>query len=163
MSFVLSRPIFIDDFIFSRFHLRVFRFEFFSFIFFGLLLDEGIVSIESLISSVEVLTCFVLTKYSLYPHTEPITKTNNKIGSQTFESPALEYDEIELAPQLRARTLAPDSAMVDYLESHGMKRISKRLAHSGALDVVATAVPGMKKRRPTAVAVSSAKNAATTP
>ena len=28
--------------------------------------------------------------------------------------------------------------------SHGMKRISKRLAASGALDVVATAVPGMK-------------------
>ena len=36
----------------------------------------------------------------------------------------------------------PTQALVDYLETHGMKRISKRLAASGALDVVATAVPG---------------------
>jgi len=31
--------------------------------------------------------------------------------------------------------------LLDYLEGHGLKRISKRLASSGALDVVATAVP----------------------
>ncbi len=45
---------------------------------------------------------------------------------------------------IRARFLTPDAALVDYLVTHGMKRISKRLAASGALDVVATAVPGMK-------------------
>jgi anion-transporting ArsA/GET3 family ATPase len=45
---------------------------------------------------------------------------------------------------LRARFLTPDAALVDYLVSHGMKRISKRLVASGALEVVATAVPGMK-------------------
>src|SRR5262249_14980131 len=38
----------------------------------------------------------------------------------------------------------PDTALVEYLEGHGLRRISKRLAASGALDVVATAVPGMK-------------------
>src|SRR3954452_25071060 len=62
----------------------------------------------------------------------------------SFGAPALTYDDAELAPGVRARTLSPDAALVDYLETHGMKRISKRLAHSGALDVVATAVPGMK-------------------
>jgi anion-transporting ArsA/GET3 family ATPase len=37
----------------------------------------------------------------------------------------------------------PDEALVEYLHAHGMRRLSRRLATSGALDVVATAVPGM--------------------
>ncbi|MFM8238394.1 MAG: ArsA-related P-loop ATPase [Actinomycetota bacterium] len=61
-----------------------------------------------------------------------------------FDAPPLGYDELELAPRVRARFLTPDAALVDYLETHGMRRISRRLAASGALDVVATAVPGMK-------------------
>jgi Mrp family chromosome partitioning ATPase len=61
-----------------------------------------------------------------------------------FGAPALEYDEITLTDGVAARFLTPDAALVDYLVHHGMKRISKRLAQSGALDVVATAVPGMK-------------------
>jgi anion-transporting ArsA/GET3 family ATPase len=61
-----------------------------------------------------------------------------------FGVDALGYDETELAPGMRARFLTPDAALLDYLETHGMRRISKRLAASGALDVIATAVPGMK-------------------
>lgn len=57
---------------------------------------------------------------------------------------ALGYEEAEVRQGIRARTLTPDDALLDYLNSHGLKRISKRLASSGALDVVATAVPGMK-------------------
>jgi anion-transporting ArsA/GET3 family ATPase len=45
---------------------------------------------------------------------------------------------------VRARTLTPDDALLEYLDDHGMRRISKRLTRSGALDVVATAVPGMR-------------------
>jgi len=45
---------------------------------------------------------------------------------------------------VRARTLTPDDALREYLEDHGMRRISKRLSASGALDVVATAAPGIK-------------------
>jgi anion-transporting ArsA/GET3 family ATPase len=33
---------------------------------------------------------------------------------------------------------------VEYLEDRGLRRMSRRLARTGALDVVATAVPGMK-------------------
>ena len=74
-----------------------------------------------------------------------ICEIEGKSGlTAAFGVDALTYDEITLAPSLTARTLSPDAALVDYLESHGMKRISKRLATSGALDVVATAVPGMK-------------------
>jgi anion-transporting ArsA/GET3 family ATPase len=61
-----------------------------------------------------------------------------------FDAPSLGYDEIELDPGIHARFLTPDAALVDYLVTHGMKRISKRLVASGALEVVSTAVPGMK-------------------
>jgi anion-transporting ArsA/GET3 family ATPase len=45
---------------------------------------------------------------------------------------------------VRARTLTPDAALLDYLRDHGLSRISRRLVSSGALDVVATAAPGIK-------------------
>src|SRR5436305_14914875 len=56
----------------------------------------------------------------------------------------LSYDEVELAQQVRARTVTPDQALLEYLEDHGMRRLSKRLANTGFLDVVATAAPGIK-------------------
>ena len=34
--------------------------------------------------------------------------------------------------------------MLEYLDDHGLRRLSKRLVSSGTLDVVATAVPGIK-------------------
>lgn len=37
---------------------------------------------------------------------------------------------------------APD-ALADYLETHGLKRVAKRLAASGIIDVVSTAAPGI--------------------
>jgi anion-transporting ArsA/GET3 family ATPase len=61
-----------------------------------------------------------------------------------FGKPPLTYEESELAPGIRGRTLTADEALLDYLHDHGLKRISKRLVSSGALDVVATAVPGMQ-------------------
>jgi Mrp family chromosome partitioning ATPase len=74
-----------------------------------------------------------------------IVEVEGKSGLPSmFGTPALSYDEVGLEPGIRARFLTPDAALIDYLVSHGMKRISKRLAASGALDVVATAVPGMK-------------------
>ena len=73
-----------------------------------------------------------------------IVEVEGKSGlSAAFGTPDLGYEEAELAPGVRARTLTPDHALVDYLETHGLKRISKRLASTGTLDVVATAVPGM--------------------
>lgn len=46
--------------------------------------------------------------------------------------------------EVRARTLTPDAALLEYLKDHGLSRVSKRLVSSGALDVVATAAPGIK-------------------
>ena len=66
------------------------------------------------------------------------------IGSVFGRRDPLTYDDVDLADGVRARTLTPDDALIEYLVDHGMKRVSKRLANSGALDVVATAVPGIK-------------------
>ena len=60
----------------------------------------------------------------------------------------LEYHQVLLRSgpgegEVSARALRPDSALVEYLHFHGMRRLSRRLVSSGALDVVATAVPGM--------------------
>jgi len=74
-----------------------------------------------------------------------VVEVEGKSGLPTmFGAAPLAYDELDLEPGVRARFLTPDAALVDYLESHGMRRISKRLIASGALEVVATAVPGMK-------------------
>jgi anion-transporting ArsA/GET3 family ATPase len=63
----------------------------------------------------------------------------------------LTYQEVTLAPggpdgtaEVRARTLTPDRALVEYLEDHGMRRVSKRLVAAGVVEVIATAVPGAK-------------------
>ena len=68
-----------------------------------------------------------------------------------FGKPALAYDEAVLSPagpdgvaEVRGRTLTADDALLEYLEDHGLKRVSKRLVATGAMDVVATAAPGIK-------------------
>jgi anion-transporting ArsA/GET3 family ATPase len=40
-------------------------------------------------------------------------------------------------------TITAPEALAEYLDSHGLKRVSKRLAASGIIDVVATAAPGI--------------------
>ena len=74
------------------------------------------------------------------------------LGSAFGRATPVTYEEVTLAPgggpdgaaDVRARTLTPDDALIEYLRDHGMKRVSKRLTSSGAIDVVATAVPGIK-------------------
>ncbi len=62
----------------------------------------------------------------------------------------LDYREVELAEakdgagSIRARSLTPDDVLVDYLAERGLGKLSRRLASTGALDVVATAVPGFR-------------------
>ena len=48
------------------------------------------------------------------------------------------------AGSVRARRITPDDALIEYLEDHGLGRVSKRLTRSGVLDVVATAIPGIR-------------------
>ena len=58
-----------------------------------------------------------------------IVEVEGKSGLPSmFGVDALDYDESDLATGVRARFLTPDAALLDYLETHGMQRISKRLA-----------------------------------
>ncbi len=66
------------------------------------------------------------------------------LGAAFGSSDALDYEERELAPNIRARTVTPDFALIEYLEDHGLRRVGKRLAKSGALEVVSSAIPGIK-------------------
>jgi len=60
------------------------------------------------------------------------------------------YDSVELVAagpdrgRVTARVLTPDDALVEYLRDHGLKRLSNRLVSSGAIDMVATATPGIR-------------------
>jgi len=46
--------------------------------------------------------------------------------------------------RVSARHLGPDEALVEWLRDHGFGRLVGRLRSSGALDVIATAVPGIR-------------------
>jgi anion-transporting ArsA/GET3 family ATPase len=82
-----------------------------------------------------------------------IIEVEGKSGlAAAFGREPLTYEEVVLSPggapagaaDIRGRTLTPDDALLEYLHTHGMRRISKRLVDSGALDVVATAAPGIR-------------------
>lgn len=80
---------------------------------------------------------------TMFGHSTPLDyheRTLAEAGSKLVESPGSE----PLAAKVTARTLTPDDALVEYLEAHGLGRLSRRLASTGTLDVVATSVPGIK-------------------
>jgi hypothetical protein len=54
------------------------------------------------------------------------------------------WDPGELLPEDVHRHVTPDAALAGYLADHGLGRISRRLVSSGAVDVVATAAPGIR-------------------
>ena len=45
---------------------------------------------------------------------------------------------------VRTRLITADEALSDYLDDHGMARITRRLVSTGAIDVVTTAAPGIR-------------------
>jgi anion-transporting ArsA/GET3 family ATPase len=69
-----------------------------------------------------------------------------------FGLETLPYDETTLvegergsgAGAILARAITPTDALLEYLVEHGMRRLSNRLVRGGALDVVATAAPGIE-------------------
>ncbi len=48
-----------------------------------------------------------------------------------------------LLPDVEVQHISASAALADYLQTHGLSRVSKRLATSGIIDVVATASPGI--------------------
>ena len=82
-----------------------------------------------------------------------VVEVEGKSGlAAAFGAEDLEYHERVLDPgdpengvaEVRARALTPDIALIEYLEDHGLGRISRKLAKSGVVEVVSTAAPGIK-------------------
>ena len=45
---------------------------------------------------------------------------------------------------VQARRITPDDALIEYLADHGLRRFSKRLMSSGIIDIVSSAIPGIR-------------------
>ncbi len=60
----------------------------------------------------------------------------------------LDYEDVELfkgaAGSVRGRWITPDDALLEYLADHGFQRVSRRLLSAGVIDVVSTAIPGIR-------------------
>lgn len=62
----------------------------------------------------------------------------------------LDYQPVTLQPatgsnaEITGRSVTPDDALVEYLGDHGLRRVSKRLTTTGTLDLVSTAIPGIR-------------------
>jgi anion-transporting ArsA/GET3 family ATPase len=60
----------------------------------------------------------------------------------------LDYEDLELykgaAGSVRGRWITPDDALLEYLADHGFQRVSRRLLSAGVIDVVSTAIPGIR-------------------
>ncbi len=48
-----------------------------------------------------------------------------------------------LLPDVEVLSLSASAALADYLDTHGLSRVTRRLVNSGVIDVVATASPGI--------------------
>jgi anion-transporting ArsA/GET3 family ATPase len=59
------------------------------------------------------------------------------------------YDEVLLysgpTGRVKGRVITPDDALLEYLMDHGLRRVAKRLVSTGVLDVVSTAIPGIRE------------------
>jgi anion-transporting ArsA/GET3 family ATPase len=67
-----------------------------------------------------------------------------------FGRETLGYEQVTLqaadasSAEIVGRTITPDDALLEYFADHGLRRISKRMTATGTLDLVATAIPGIK-------------------
>ncbi len=81
-----------------------------------------------------------------------VVEVEGKSGlGRLFGLHALRYDETTVLQGAAAgggtvlvRAITPTDALLEYLVDHGMRRLSNRLVRGGALDVVATAAPGIE-------------------
>ena len=65
-------------------------------------------------------------------------------GPLLYEESLLAAPSPSGAGPVRGRRITPDDALLEYLADHGLHRVSKRLLSTGVLDVVATAIPGIR-------------------
>jgi anion-transporting ArsA/GET3 family ATPase len=49
------------------------------------------------------------------------------------------------AGSLSGQVITSEAALLEYLAGHGLRRVAKRLVQTGTLDVIATAIPGIRE------------------
>ena len=64
--------------------------------------------------------------------------------AELFGVPPITYDPSQLMEGIDARLITPDQALVEWLQDKGLRRLADRLVKTGALDVIATAAPGIR-------------------
>lgn len=57
---------------------------------------------------------------------------------------SLSYEAVSLSSMVDARQITPDRALVEWLTDKNLGRLADRLVKTGALDVIATAAPGIR-------------------
>lgn len=65
------------------------------------------------------------------------------VGPLGYEPTTIELDPASRG-HLQARRITPDEALAEYLGDTGLRRVATRLMKTGAIDVVATAAPGIR-------------------
>ena len=81
-----------------------------------------------------------------------------RLGSLFGWSGSIGYDEVDLVSKgedafgvarangrVKARVISAEQALVEYLAAHGLGRVAGRLSRLGAVDIVATAIPGIRE------------------
>jgi anion-transporting ArsA/GET3 family ATPase len=66
------------------------------------------------------------------------------LDSVGYEAATVDLPTSAAGGSLHVRRLTPDSALLDYLNTHGLKRISNRMSKAGIVDIVSTATPGLR-------------------
>jgi anion-transporting ArsA/GET3 family ATPase len=74
---------------------------------------------------------------TLFGENAPLAYEPTRLG----ENHLLEASAGELSGQL----ITSEAALLEYLADHGLRRIAKRLVQTGTLDVIATAIPGIRE------------------
>ncbi len=76
---------------------------------------------------------------------EPLDYAGSVLAAAGAEQAGDEVTDATIpAGSVRARTITPDDALLEYLADHGLRRVSKRLMSSGIVDLVAGAIPGIR-------------------
>jgi anion-transporting ArsA/GET3 family ATPase len=65
----------------------------------------------------------------------------------TYEAVPLPSDFVleSAAGSLSGQVITSEAALLEYLAAHGLRRVAKRLVQTGTLDVIATAIPGIRE------------------
>jgi anion-transporting ArsA/GET3 family ATPase len=74
---------------------------------------------------------------TLFGQTDPLTYEPVPLASDSLPASATD--------SLSGQVITSEAALLEYLAGHGLRRVAKRLVQTGTLDVIATAIPGIRE------------------